>query len=306
MRANSNKMFDSIDALFDSGKDLTVDVKKSHEDRIKALKESVEKKRAAKLLEKENAAKTTKVDLKESYKTKIDSKLRDKSRLKDKSKLRDESKLKDRTKLADKDLKEEDTNVGKFYVIGAKDFQSLLDQNGGAFTDGYLEITQEEANELAKKQGFFASEVGFGTEGEVVEAEKAKKCPECGKKPCVCKECDKNIKFKEADLSHRAEKLKKLKENQAKRKAKKLKESIDVDKITKLVTDLKVIESAENRETIEKMVGHTGSGTANTEYGESVADEFILGKSPEDFEAGRKEACDKLTEIIISELKGNI
>ncbi len=239
MRLNSNKMFDSIDTLFDSGKDLTVDTAKSHEDRIKALKESVEKKRAAKLLEQQKASRRE--ALRESYKTKIDSKLRDKSKLKDRSKLRDESKLKDRTKLADKDLKEEAASENKFYIIGINDFQKLLDSNGGAFEDGYLEITRDEANDLAQKQGFFASEVGFGTEGEGQELneigplaagllgaaggaivgnlattamtkdddveEAAEACPKCKKAPCVCKECDtKNIKFREADVSHRRHK----------------------------------------------------------------------------------------------------
>lgn len=63
----------------------------------------------------------------------------------------------------------------KFYVIGAKDFQDLIDSNGGAFEDGYLEITQKEADELAKKQGFFASNIGFGTEGNITDSETTKK-----------------------------------------------------------------------------------------------------------------------------------
>lgn len=66
-----NRMFESIDALFDSGADLTIDVKKQHEDRIQALKESVAKKRAAKLLEQQ---KNDRKAIKESICDKINGK----------------------------------------------------------------------------------------------------------------------------------------------------------------------------------------------------------------------------------------
>lgn len=66
-----NRMFESIDALFDSGNDLTVDVKKQHEDRINALKESVAKKRAKKLLEQQNSDRKA---MKESICNKINGK----------------------------------------------------------------------------------------------------------------------------------------------------------------------------------------------------------------------------------------
>lgn len=201
MRANSNKMFDAIDVLFDSGKDLTVDTKKSHEDRIQALKESVEKKRAAKLLEQQKADK--KKALRESYKTKIDSKLRDKSKLKDESRLKDESKLKDRTKLADKDLKEE-----------ALEERAYTNNNGGEHLEQIVEMLNTgEVDESTFIQNvldmwdddnarIFLEDTGWG---EVDEAEKIDKvCPTCKKNPCVCKECDNNkvnMRVKEADLS---------------------------------------------------------------------------------------------------------
>lgn len=60
----------------------------------------------------------------------------------------------------DKSLKEDTLSSDEYYVIGKDDFQALLDKNGGAFENGYLAITKDEANELAKKQGLLINSNG--------------------------------------------------------------------------------------------------------------------------------------------------
>lgn len=60
----------------------------------------------------------------------------------------------------DKTLKEDTLSSDEYYVIGKDDFQALLDKNGGAFENGYLAITKDEANELAKKQGLLINSNG--------------------------------------------------------------------------------------------------------------------------------------------------
>lgn len=61
------------------------------------------------------------------------------------------------------DEKSSKSNISHFYVIGENDFQELLKINGGAFADGYLEISVQEANELANKQGLNASNMGINS-----------------------------------------------------------------------------------------------------------------------------------------------
>lgn len=57
-------------------------------------------------------------------------------------------------------IKESASSPAEYYIICKEDFQKLLDQNGGVFDKGYVAITKNEANAIAKKQGLVINDNG--------------------------------------------------------------------------------------------------------------------------------------------------
>ena len=232
----SNKLFNSIDALFESNADIVKDVKKDHDARVKALKESVEKKRKAKLIESQRAA-ARKIRKDRRLKEADENTFKYSYSINDIKKYLDEKKAEDIAELGvpKQDFDKALNNIikGVDHIESTDPIKNIPQPSGAShygWDKGTVVVCPTDGKKYTWTQGdedelplIIACVRTLPT--EVREGEDT--CPECHKKPCqceqskdVCKECGKNpCECKEAEKSTKNKKCKKV-----------LKEAEDIEK----------------------------------------------------------------------------